>query len=152
VPINISRLSPRDEMFTWAPYDGPVLHFAMSRLVRYLRDSGRPPEPVELTEDLVRHCVEKHGVELDHLPSIKRDRLEDPCVLLAWPDGTHIVADGNHRLAMRYMLGMDHFFGWMVPEATWRRFTIDGVPTNKADAIAFVRRFPNFSKWMTQRT
>jgi hypothetical protein len=147
MPIHISRISARDEMFTWSPHDGPVLHFATTRLIAYLEASGAPVVPVELTQALVEHCIRKHGVEPGHLPRLTRERLQEPCVLVAWPDGSHVVADGNHRVVARHLLGFETFPAWMVEERVWRRFTIEGVPSNPREAQAFARRYPQFKRW-----
>lgn len=145
--IHVSRISARDEMFTWSPHDGPVLHFATTRLVDYLESTKAPVIEVELDQALADHCVHKHGVGPGHLPRITPGRLKEPCVLLAWPDGTHVVADGNHRVVARHLLGLPTFPAWMVEERVWRRFTIEGVPSNPREAQAFARRYPHFKRW-----
>lgn len=150
MPIHVSRLSARDEMFSFVPHDGEPLHFATTRMVVYLRTSGYPVENVELTEELARHVAQKHGVEPGHLANTL-ERINEPCVLLDWGDGTHVVADGNHRVVARYMMQLPTLPAWLLPEKVWRRFVIEGVPSTPAEAARFQRQYPHFKRWFFQR-
>jgi hypothetical protein len=141
--IHISRLSARDEMFTFSPNDGDPKHFATTRLVAYLKSSGAQVCAVDLDEALVAHVARKHGIEPGHLTKTL-DRVEEPCVFLDYGDGTHIVADGNHRVVARHLLGMKTVPAWLVPKKVWQRFLIEGVPSNPKEAAAFSRRYPQF--------
>lgn len=144
--IHVSRLSARDEMFTFSPNDGEPMHFATTRLVAYLQGVGAQVVAVELDEALATHVAKRHGIEVPHLTN-SLERLEEPCVFLDYGDGTHIVADGNHRVVARHLLGFKTVPAWLVPKKVWQRFLVDGVPSNPREAAAFAKRYPQFRRW-----
>lgn len=150
MPIHLSRLSARDEMFSYVPKEGESLHFATTRLLRYLKTSSLPVVNVELDAALAEHVARRNGVEPGHLTeSLKR--IEEPCVLIEYIDGTHIVVDGNHRIFARQLLEFTFAPAWILPEKVWRRFLIEGVPETPEEAARLRNKYPHFHRWFSQR-
>lgn len=126
--IHFSRLGQHEEYFAWSDQNtGEVIHFATTRMNTYL-SSHWPVTKVALTPQLVTTVIAQNGIELEHLERIDDARLNEPVIMLAWPDGTHVTADGSHRLVKRASLGLHFVPAFLAPERLWRRFVIDGMP------------------------
>ena len=67
------------------------------------------------------------GVEEQHALKLSEASLEVPGVVGEWGD-THIVIDGAHRLWRRWKRGDKTFPCYLIPEALWRHFVVNGVP------------------------
>lgn len=130
MPIHWSALPVSDSFYTFVETDGTVTHLAASLLLRTLERPHRP-YPVtrcEFGETLIA-ALERGdlGVEPNHARRLPEAALERPGIIGLWGD-THISIDGAHRIWRRWQRGDRWFPAYVVPEAAWRVFTIEGIP------------------------
>lgn len=133
--IRFASLPLTDEFFAWTPKaSGAVLHFAITRLNLYLTAIDHPVTYIDLGHPFVMDTVRQNGIEPEHLDRIPVSRLADPVILLDWGDGTHVLADGGHRIVKASLvLGRTEAPAWLTPARIWRRFVIEGMPGETAD-------------------
>lgn len=134
MPIDFARVSPADEMFSWTVPgdDAEVVHIAVTRLLRYLAASNHPIGEFPLVRELALTVFRQNGIEPVHLSRITAERLEDPILQCAWGDGTHVIADGSHRLIERARRGLRTYRAFDVQPHVWRRFTVCNMPQDDA--------------------
>lgn len=132
--ISAHQLGNGEEFFAWHDHrgfdpgtEGPVLHFAVTRLNAYLTARKFPVSHIDLGRDFVLAVVKQNGIEPPHLDKVTVERLHMPATLLEAGDGSHIVADGAHRIVKAALVGWTGSPAWLVPETIWRRFVISGV-------------------------
>jgi hypothetical protein len=132
--VSIWRMPRTEQVYTFKnDATGEVHHFAVDLMNAYLRASGLKPEPVIIHQAMVDHLLRRGGWELEHLESLPEAALESPCTLIVYGDGTHILADGVHRLLRHTLANHETFPAYLVPERIWRRFLIVDFPTDFID-------------------
>ena len=127
----------REEIFTHIlkqgdPLDG-VRHFNTTRIILDLV-AGRQKFPINvvklgINQELHDLLVKVGGVELDHLARITPDRLEDPVLVLNWPQGEHqTIIDGSHRLVARFRRGLDFAMALFIEFEDIREYMVTDIP------------------------
>lgn len=129
MPVSIWRIPKTEQVYTFKHEDtGLVQHFAVDQLNKYLRGIDMQPEPVIIHHHLLQQLINRGGWEKAHLENLPDEAMEVPCTLIAYTDGTHILADGVHRVLKRAMKGHQEFMAYHVPERIWKRFLIVDFP------------------------
>lgn len=144
--IHQSRLRKKEAVFTWVETDSTlVLHVATDRLAKYLA-AARSVKAVEITDQLLHVARWKNGVEPQQLAALAAAPLSMvPAILLDMGDGTHVLADGNHRVLDWHRRGMVRFPAWVAEPKVWRRFLVD-MPGDRETWLKFTKTF-NSHDW-----
>ena len=133
--INYSELRHGMQIFSWQSAGSQKIeHYAVTFLNEYLEITRFPTSRCLLTDHLVE-AAWKNGIEEIRLQQITLIQIAKPITLLAQEtgdhQGTHVVADGNHRLIMLHRAGFREFLAWMVPEKIWKEFRIVNLPEER---------------------
>jgi hypothetical protein len=127
--ISIHQLAKWEEVYSWSSKKrGSTLHFAITRMRMYLESLDLPIIEAALTKELILAVASSNGLEEEHLERQSDEKLDQPIIMLDCGDGTHIVADGSHRMLRRFLKGLFTAPTWSVPEHIWQRFIITGMP------------------------
>jgi hypothetical protein len=127
--ISINQLAKWEEVYSWSSRSrGTTLHFAMTRMRTYLESSELPVIDVALTKELIFAIASSNGLEEEHFDRQSDEKLEQPVIMFDCDDGSHIVADGSHRMVRRFLKYIFFVPAWSVPERIWRRFIITDMP------------------------
>lgn len=91
--------------------------------------------PVE--EYHAKYCIEKRGVEKDRIQILidNVDYLKKPILMIAMPDGSHLLVDGTHRYVCYWMLKVSNIPAYMVPWAVAQPFIIEDAPQMDEDRV-----------------
>ena len=91
--------------------------------------------PVE--EHHAKYCIKNRGVEQDRLKILMGnvEYLKKPIVMLAMPDGSHLLVDGTHRYVCYWMLKVPSIPAYMVPFDVAKPFIIEDAPQMEEDAL-----------------
>lgn len=131
--ISVFRLPKAEQVYTFKEdKTGELHHFAVDQMNAYIR-AALKPELIVIHPDMLKHLVNRGGWEPDHLANMSDAALEAPCTLIDYGDGTHVLADGVHRVLKHAQKGHDTFPAYVVPERIWRRFLIEDVPREIVD-------------------
>ncbi len=124
-------IDPLGTTYTFVASDtGEAIHIASGCLLAFLRHVGEaiPTFEIELDPTVIAAMQRGDlGVEEDHALKLPEAALEAPLIVCEW-GGTHIFADGAHRLWRRWKRGDTTFRAWVIPERMWRQFVVMGLP------------------------
>lgn len=95
-----------EQVFTFQPVGGQFRAWFVPRLVGLVERGLALPTRVALTEDDYHHIVQNNGIEHDHLARLTGAQLNKPGIMIQYPDATSVVADGNHRMAKLFQVGV----------------------------------------------
>lgn len=128
--IHVIELPRTDQIFTHMGGDrlAPTV-FAVSR-IRAACDRHIAPvwmTPIELHN--VEMIYTSRGIEQPRLARAYATRVYAPLLFLTMPDDTQLLADGSHTYVARFLRGHRWALAYIVPQAIWRDYTVDGVPT-----------------------
>lgn len=125
----ITDLPKTDTYYVLAMTDThEVYHFAVTRLIQYLKVSKTRPYAVNVDEALIAQ-LGRNGIEPEHLLRLASGHAkfnDDPAVLIE-RKGAHYVIDGNHRIALAIMAGAETVPAWVVKPEVWERFLITDI-------------------------
>jgi hypothetical protein len=127
----VLEIDPLGTTYTFVSKDdGQAVHIASGCLARFLKDMVGviPTYEIELDPTVIAAMQRGDlGIEEDHALKLPEEALEAPLIVCEW-GGTHIFADGAHRLWRRWKRGDTTFTAWVVPERVWRHFVVMGLP------------------------
>ena len=104
---------------------GELTIVAVERLLKDKEYIKIKPIPVAVLEDSAKTCFINNGVEPHRLARLAaEDVITHPVTYLDMSDGTHLLADGNHRYVKAYLLRMSRLPARLVPEKLWRRYQV----------------------------
>lgn len=127
--LHVSTLPLSDQIFTHIePKSGKNTTIAATRLNEWCQKSNHPRVNIPLTRDGAELLWNKRGVEKDRLKRLTVLCRYYPILVLEWPDGTHLIADGTHSYCWQYSQGFSSAVAWMVPQVVWREFVVEGLP------------------------
>jgi hypothetical protein len=123
--ISTAHLDHTNQVFSHVDNDdGTERHFHIPKLQRLADEKVKGVELIEfgIIAPHVQFVIDNRGVDEFHINErLTDDMLEKPGLMCAWPDGTQLVVDGNHRYVARFRRGKPHMAFWVFPEAVWRR-------------------------------
>jgi hypothetical protein len=140
--INAKSLSPFDLIFSHTDDDGTTTHIAVGRLNEWCKvelskgkiEVFKVPIDVEFAE----WCVSNHGIEphrlarmVEHLSVLDTE----PVIFVAWPNGSHLLADGNHRYVSAARAGHTEINAFVLTDTEWWPFQIKGLPHLSMDLV-----------------
>lgn len=118
-----------DEVFTFIDNrDDSSFMLNSSALVEHLRSNNVDPFIIPVDYEHAEHVMNKNGVNFLHVARVSNLRLLDPILLLCHEDGTHILADGNHRYVRAWQLRRLEISAYMPLPEVWRPFVAEDVP------------------------
>ncbi len=97
-------LRPEDQFFSLRQEEtGETRHW----LIRDLYAAAKIADCITavLDQEGTEHVMRWNGIEQAHLDRLSPAQLEEPGILIRFPDGKSTVIDGNHRWVRRYQLG-----------------------------------------------
>lgn len=94
---------------------------------------------IDLDPEMAEFFMANRGIEGHRLArQIQATAPGSPITFLKWPDGTDLLADGNHRYVAACIRREKIITAKIVPLSVWRRFAIVNIPQQFDDA-AFER-------------
>lgn len=107
------------QIYTWRnQHTGEETSWAMGKIVHII-EARSPPQDTErkaVTKESVARMMQDGGLEdaqIRHLIDLRTRpglrRLEEPGIIVRYPDGSEIIADGVHRFVARGVIGIE----WM---------------------------------------
>jgi len=119
---------PTDELFSHEDLHGATRHFNASAMTRAVLANTVTPvfETLALYDDLVAHIEKFHGVEEPHLANLGSS-INNPIIVVEFPDGDNLVVDGNHRVVKRWRLGLKTVPAAIFKPGQWEPFLVTGV-------------------------
>lgn len=129
MPIHVSRMGIREQVFTHKAEDGTLRHFAADRLFRYCVGTGHEIVLVEIEPGYNMVIREKRGIEQHRLDRLTDDMLLLP-VLYAMDvtPGTGLLIDGHHRYVRVAERGDTVIPAFVTQPKLWSRFLVEGIP------------------------
>jgi hypothetical protein len=83
------------------------------------------PWGIVLSDQFVNGILKHGGVDEEGLARHSDEKLKEPGIVLEWSHGTHVVADGNHRMVKAYRRGWPTFPCFILSKTLWSRCLID---------------------------
>ena len=108
------------QVFSWHNGDtGQVLHFDIQQIMALMAAMVPPFDKLRLAEVTIEpvdaeRVQHQHGIEEAGLARLSAERLDDPGIMVEYPDGRVTLIDGNHRFVRRYRLGMPAMRMWLL--------------------------------------
>lgn len=95
------------ETFSFKGHDGRDYHWLVTLVQLAVVERALSPKRLRLaiTDELYEIVLRCNGVDESVLPNISEDRLRVPVLVVAMPEGTHVLIDGSHRLVESYRRG-----------------------------------------------
>jgi hypothetical protein len=120
---------PTDEIFTHTDLQGVTRHWNTSAMVRAVFQRKVKPSLVNcpLTEDLIQHIEQNHGVEEPNISQLPDKVLDIPVVLVHFEDGQDLLVDGNHRVVKRWRKGLRNVDALLFQPKDWEPFLLTDV-------------------------
>lgn len=127
--MKVLDCGPTDELFTHIDKHGVTRHWNTSAMVRAVFERKVQPHLAEcdLTQGLIDHILQHHGVEERSLATLPEKVLEIPVVLAQFADGTSLLVDGNHRVVRRWRKGLKKVHAMVFSEDQWTPFLVTDV-------------------------
>lgn len=109
------------ETFTWTDTsDGSRWHFAVTAINRHIDKNPGIVERVCLGIDYPTYAAAmNNGVEQWKLDRMDAASATRPVLVAAYDDTTHLLIDGNHRVAARWRAGLHEIDAYMLPRSFW---------------------------------
>lgn len=111
-----------EEVFRWTDAKtGDRWLFLVGRIQAVI-DAGHTvdgPITVEILEHQYQHVIERNGVEAERVARLDPSRRDKPVLFADMGDGTHVLIDGNHRVARRWQDGLRDVEAYLVPHSFW---------------------------------
>lgn len=109
------------ESFTWTDNsDGSQWHFAVTAINRYIDENPGKLERVCLVIDHPTYAAAMgNGVEQWKLDRMDAASATRPILVAAYDETTHLLIDGNHRVATRWRAGIHEVGAYMLPRSFW---------------------------------
>lgn len=124
------------EWFEWTR-GGRTVYFSVDHMRFEAMRWKVKPRGIALGDKFVEEMIRRSGVEERRLREQEDDKLFEPGIVLEWSNGTHIVADGNHRMVRAYRMGAKMFPCFILTKSMWSNCLITH-PINDGG-----RRVPN---------
>jgi hypothetical protein len=120
---------PTDEIFSHTDLQGVTRHWNTSAMVRAVFQRRVKPSLVNcpLTEDLIQHIEQNHGVEEPNIAQLPDKVLEIPVVLVHFDDGSDLLVDGNHRVVKRWRKGLRDVNAMLFQPKDWEPFLLTDI-------------------------
>ena len=131
-----------DQTFTHidTDFDGKVRHFNTTALAEWALCTGQEVHEIEVEADKAEWISKNHGVEQAKLTAITATTLNDPILFACWPDGTHLLIDGNHRYVAAAALGRKSLPAYFIEPKNWEGFLVEDVlPALEAVLVGTVK-------------
>jgi len=109
--------------------------FAVERIAEYIKSNSglqkyRIPVDLVHAEFIARNRgIEKH--RLVRLLALDASEV-NPIIVLAMPDGTHLIVDGNHRYLRAALREEPYVIANILERKDWEQFVVEGVPAELA--------------------
>jgi hypothetical protein len=128
----LTKLLDIREVFHFTPKDeagnitGPEMRFEMTTMRKFLSGSCAPIVPATFQQQNYDHIMSGDTIEE---PKVRRlanrpDIYCTPVILLEWEDGTHVLADGNHRFVILWRMGIRRMPAYIVTKDIWQKFLV----------------------------
>jgi hypothetical protein len=125
----IEGMSPFDEVFEFTAPGEPTIYVNATRLRKHCENTPGAAVcgPAVFHQQLYDHVLANNGIEKTKLARLSQrpDIYCQPVLLLECDDGSHIMADGNHRFVILWRMGIRRIPAYVIPETTWRQFVIE---------------------------
>lgn len=132
VVINLDALLhiASDEIFTFVPHGEEKTYlFNATQIRRHCVNNpldvmhGTVPVTEQMREQITNHG----GVEITKVLRLlaRPDIYNQPVIFLEWPDGTHVMCDGNHRFVVKTeFCGATELKAYIVPMSVWEKYVL----------------------------
>jgi len=124
----IALSAVRGNLFTFIPdttKGGPEITVAVDLLTEWVRANHIPITAIACEQEQAEKFYRDNGVEPHRLARITAKHLRSPVLLLDLGDGTHMLADGNHRYVVAAANGITRLPAWLVKHSYWQPFRVD---------------------------
>lgn len=111
-----------EEVFRWTDASATRWLFLAGRLNAAIDadpDIMGEPITVEIQPHQYRHVIDCNGVEAWKLSRLDLAHRDKPVLFADMGDGTHVLIDGNHRVARRWQDGLRDVAAYLVPRSFW---------------------------------
>jgi hypothetical protein len=123
---------------------GAISILAIDRLTKSNAYRCIPTTLVEIDFEFAEFVLHNRGIEMHRLAKLAVGEFRDPITFLKWPNGTDLLADGNHRYVAAAIRRAKDIKSKIVPASVWRKFLITDIP-KEYDKEAFQRHLNGFS-------
>lgn len=109
----------------------------VSGLMNDIAFKNIPVTSIAVDLDFASKWLPKRGLEphrLDALRKVPTARLA-PVIMLHWPDGTHLLADGSHRYFVAACRGVEGIRAKLVPHEIWEPYKVIDFPESDGDTL-----------------
>lgn len=123
-------LKPTDQVFTHRdPDTGEFRHFNASEISRAITRGDIVPVKVKakIPTSLAKHLEKNGGIEKDGLERAA-SRINVPILIAEFDDGQSMIIDGNHRTLVRYQLGYDWVYAYVLSQEQWTPYLLTDFP------------------------
>jgi hypothetical protein len=142
--VKVLDCGPTDEIFTHVDEDGTTRHFNTSAMMRAVIERKVKPDlaTCPLTEGLIRHIEQNHGVEEPNIEQLPDRVLEIPVLLVRFNDTTDLLVDGNHRVVKRWRKGLKDVRALLFTEAQAQPYMVTDVGSEYPleEAAGFIQK------------
>jgi hypothetical protein len=101
---------------------------AIERLIKSNKYRCLPTRRADMDLKQAKYVYEHRGIEPHRLTKFVNEGVRDPLTFLKWPDGTDLLADGNHRYVAHAVLKEKTFTLKLVPASIWKPFVVINPP------------------------
>ncbi len=70
-------------------------------------------EYIPIDDSLINFVKENRDIDYDRVASLSRDELNDPCMVVAYPEGEMLIIDGGHRIIRQAQLSLPTIPFWV---------------------------------------
>ena len=108
----------------------------ITRLSLDFRVKIRPIVKIPIDPVWAEQSFHKRGLEEHRLKRIiLRPDLMEPVLFCVWPDGSHLLVDGNHRYAASWVMGATDIPARIIPRSVWKKHVIKGLPASNEQRL-----------------
>ena len=126
--IKITDIPLGDQVFSHKMLaDGVVRHFAVTQMQKAAKQQGMTIFEVAMEKDFGSWLIENHGINVLRVEQImlSKELYDQPVLYLEMDDGSHLLADGNHRYVARDFQHEETIKAYMLKKWFWTNYLID---------------------------
>lgn len=104
-----------EEIYDWHDDNGERFRFFVSRIGAYCERQKLPSETVGFNASLCDYLTSRAEIDEKTVETMPPSRRDQPVIIAAFPNNTHVLIDGNHRAVRRIRDGFDFIEAFILP-------------------------------------